>query len=212
MSIGGEIGGVAIGEEITRDERAREKVLDFRRSLDFEVERGCAPIYNFLKRETQWVEPGQRWSCDEAIECLVAFRDENVNLQLPTEYACTPAKRDNSFYEESSDDEEEEEEEKGEDGNENEAVGTAIKGTLVKPTIAQQRFNAHNIAMNFNSIQRTPYNPMSEKYTPIASRKKSATFQLDHENNVYSTAKKPTSSSSRKTNQPFEVDFENRWE
>ena len=69
----------------------------------------------------------------------------------------------------------------------------AIKGTLVKPTtIAQKRFNAHNIAMNFNSIQRTPDNPMSEKYTPIASRKKSATFQLDHENNVYSTAKKST--------------------
>ena len=180
-----------------------KKVLSILDAFDFEVERGCAPIYNFLKRETQWVEPGQRWSCDEAIECLVAFRDENVNLQLPTEYACTPAKRDNSFYEESSDDEEEEEEEKGEDGNENEAVGTAIKGTLVKPTIAQQRFNAHNIAMNFNSIQRTPYNPMSEKYTPIASRKKSATFQLDHENNVYSTAKKPTSSSSRKTNQPL---------
>ena len=65
----------------------------------------------------------QRWSCDEAIECLVAFRDENVNLQMPTEYACTPAKRDNSFYEESSDDEEEEEEEKRrktENENENE--------------------------------------------------------------------------------------------
>lgn len=187
-----------------------KKVLSILDAFDFEVERGCAPIYNFLKRETQWVEPSQRWSCDEAIESLVAFRDENVHLQLPTEYACTPAKRDSSFYEESSDEEDEEEEEEEEDeGNENdenEAPGTAIKGTLVKPTVAQKRFNAHNmggLAMNFNSVQRTPYNPMSDKYTPIASRKKSATFQLDHENNVYSTAKKPNSSSSRKTDQPL---------
>ena len=185
-----------------------KKVLSILDAFDFEVERGCAPIYNFLKKETQWVEPTQRWSCDEAIECLVTFRDENVHLQMPTEYACTPAKRDNSFYEESSDEEEEEEEEEEENENdENEAPGTEIKGTLVKPTtIAQKRFNAHNmggIAMNFNSVKRTPYNPMSEKYTPIASRKKSATFQLDHENNVYSTAKKPNSSSSRKTDQPL---------
>lgn len=50
-----------------------KKVLSILDAFDFEVERGCAPIYNFLKKETQWVEPTQRWSCDEAIECLVTF-------------------------------------------------------------------------------------------------------------------------------------------
>jgi len=180
-----------------------KKIVEILNTFDFEVERGCAPIFNFLK-ETKWVNPAERWSCDEAIECLVQFRDDNVHLQLPSD-ACTPAKRFN--YDEDDDDDEnsdddEEEEDEDFENDENEAPGTEIRGTLVKPTYAQRRFDTTNIvAMNINSVSRTPYNPMSEKYTPV-SRKKSATFASDPQScgdNVYSTAKKlpPT------TNQPL---------